>query len=253
MKVEKRLATFDDSNADRPDLLSHFLDMRKSYPDVVTDEQVFIYSLTNVIAGSLSTSHVLDEIVRYLTTNPSAQQRICDELKQAVPELRFPIMFDDAKKSPYLEAVIQEGIRIHSMANLSSERVVGPGGMVLPSGMVLPAGTYVGINPAAMNRRLDVYGPHTSQFDPGETEQEFSERRLGMDRAGLTFGHGSRSCLGKNIVQLELMKLIASLCHQFKVSLSRLLSAQKLIFLQFEGIGEQELYKVFCKVERRKL
>ena len=222
--MSERLTQYDASKADRPDLLSHFLDTREAYPDVVTDEQVFIYTLTNVIAGSLSTSHVLDELVRYLTAHPSAQQRVYDELTQTVDGVRSPTSFDNAKKSQYLEALIQEGIRIHSMANLSSERVVGPDGMVLPNGMVLPPGTYVGINPAAMNRRADVFGLRPNQFEPerwmrrsGETEQDFSERRLYMDRAGLTFGHGSRSCLGKNIVQLELVKLMSALCYRYKV------------------------------------
>jgi cytochrome P450 len=34
----------------------------------------------------------------------------------------------------------------------------------------------------------------------------------------LTFGQGSRSCVGKNIVQLEIFKVIASLATRFIVS-----------------------------------
>lgn len=225
MKVKERLAKYDPSNPKRSDLLSHFIEMRKVYPDIVTDEQLFVYTMTNVIAGSLSTSHVLDEIVKYLTVNPMAQQRIRQELKGVVADGEIPIGFDDAKQSLYLEAVIQEGIRIHSMANLSSERIVGAGGMLLPNGMTLPPGAHVGINPAAMNRRPDLFGAQTEEFDPlrwlkhaDETEEEFTNRRQLMDRASLTFGQGSRSCLGKNIVQLEFFKLVASLCNGYTVS-----------------------------------
>ncbi len=223
-RVDERLAKYDPSKADRPDLLSHFIEARKPYPDVVTDHQVFVYGLTNVIAGSLSTSHVLDEIVKYLTTSPEAQKRISDEIRLAARDESFPVSFDQAKKAPYLEAVILEGFRIHSVANLSSEREVGADGLQLPSGTYLPPATYVGINPAAMNRRPDVFGAHPDVFDPlrwlqgKETQDEFMERRLRMDRATLTFGQGSRSCLGKNIVQLELYKLIATLCTRYTVS-----------------------------------
>jgi cytochrome P450 len=224
-RVDDRLAKYDSENTGRPDLLSHFIAARETYPEVVTDKQVLIYGLTNVIAGSLSTSHVLDEIVKYLATHPDAQQRIHDEVDGGIRGEDSPISFEEAKKSPYLEGVILEGFRIHSVANLSSERVVGPNGMQLPNGVVLPPGTYVGINPAALNRRSDVFGDHPHNFDPlrwlkhdNEAEDEYLQRRLQMDRATLTFGHGSRSCLGKNIVQLEVFKLIATLCSRFEVS-----------------------------------
>jgi cytochrome P450 len=97
--------------------------------------------------------------------------------------------------------------------------------MVLPGGVRLPPGTYVGINPAAMNRRVEIFGERPEEFEPlrwpkgvGESEEEFVERRARMDRATLTFGQGSRSCLGKNIVQLEVFKVVATLCSRFTVS-----------------------------------
>lgn len=229
-RVDDRLAKYDPSNTSRPDLLSHFIAARETYPEVVTNKQVLVYGVTNVIAGSLSTSHVLDEIVKYLTTHPDAQQRVRDEVNDGAREGGSPISYDQAKKSPYLEGVILEGFRIHSVANLSSERVVGPDGMQLPNGMVLPPGTYVGINPAALNRRSDVFGEHTQNFEPlrwlkhdNETEDDYQKRRLQMDRATLTFGHGSRSCLGKNIVQLEVFKLIATLCSRYEVSVEQII------------------------------
>lgn len=223
-RVDERLAKYDPSSTGRPDLLSHFIEARKAYPDVVTDHQVFVYGLTNVVAGSLSTSHVLDELIKYLTMHPEAQKRISDEVRLIEGDGSFPVSFDQSKKAPYLEAVILEGFRIHSVANLSSEREIGAQGLQLQNGIYFPPGTYVGINPAAMNRRADVFGAHPDVFDPmrwlqrDESQEEFIERRNRMDRATLTFGQGSRSCLGKNIVQLELYKLVATLCTRYTVS-----------------------------------
>ena len=97
--------------------------------------------------------------------------------------------------------------------------------MELPSGHNLPAGIRVGINAAAMNRREDIFGAETDTFDPlrwlpkeAESQDEFLERKLRMDRANLTFGQGSRSCIGKNILQLEAFKVIATLAKRFVVS-----------------------------------
>src|SRR6266536_3648755 len=68
--VEERLSkarvTPDVSEKTHPDLLSHFIAAQKSYPDVVTDFQVAMYSTTNVVAGALATSRVLDERVLFL-------------------------------------------------------------------------------------------------------------------------------------------------------------------------------------------
>ena len=225
IRVNERLAAYDPTDSIRPDLLSNFIAAREIYPEVVDDEQVLIYSLTNVIAGSLSTSHVLDEIVRFLTANPEAQRRIAHEIKNAAREDSFPASLDLARKSPYLDGVINEGYRIHSVANISLEREVSSSGMELPNGVYIPPGTLVGINAAAMNRREDVFGERPELFDPvrwlqlpKESQQEFVERRLRMDRATLTFGQGSRSCVGKNIVQLEVFKVIATVFSQFTVS-----------------------------------
>jgi cytochrome P450 len=225
IRVKERIAKWDQSDSSRPDLLSYFIAARETYPAVVTDDQVMTYSVTNVVAGSLSTSHVLDEIVRFLVTSPAAQQRIYEEIRDAGGD-EFPTSLDHAKMSPYLEGVVQEGYRIHSVANVLLEREVPTQGMELPSGHSLPAGVHVGINAAAMNRIEDVFGAKPDEFDPlrwlqkeNETSDEFKERRLRMDRANLTFGQGSRSCVGKNIVQLEIFKLFASIVTRFIVSL----------------------------------
>ena len=70
IQVKERIAKYDPIDSSRPDLLSYFIAARETYPDIVDDEQVLAYTATNVIAGSLSTSHVLDEIVRFLVLNP---------------------------------------------------------------------------------------------------------------------------------------------------------------------------------------
>jgi cytochrome P450 len=92
-RVSERISKYDPSNTSRPDLLSHLLEARKSYPDIVTDNEVFVYTLTNVIASSLSTSHVMDEIVKFLAAHPDAQQRVADEIKAVKQDDKLPDKF----------------------------------------------------------------------------------------------------------------------------------------------------------------
>ena len=54
--------------------------------------------------------------------------------------------------------------------------------------------------------------------EENETHEVYLERRKLMNKSDLTFGHGSRSCVGKNIAELELYKAVATLIAQFTVS-----------------------------------
>ena len=242
-RVRERLSKHDPTDHSRPDLLSQFIQLRESYPDLVDEHQVLIYTLTNVVAGSLSASRVLDEIVKYLVSHPQAQSYIHDEVKAAGLSsggMSSPVSIDLAKKSPYLEGVFMEGCRLHERGNLSSDREVSADGLVLPSGHYLPPGTFVEVNFSSTYLDTEIYGANPENFEPRrwiqkpeETTDAFLDRRAKMDRALTAFGHGSRSCLGKNFAQLKILKLVATLCDRYLVS-------------RFSNCSHELLTKYFC-------
>jgi len=170
-------------------------------------------------------------MILFLAQHPEAQDRLYREIQAVESEALdedidgdAPTAFACALKMPYLENLILEAYRSHSTFSLLIERVVSSKGMELPSGQYLPPGTFVGINSAAMNRRPDVYGADAESFNPerwvraaGESEKGFKVRKGRMDRAMMTFGYGSRSCIGKNIVQLELYKVMATVIGCFRI------------------------------------
>lgn len=212
-----------------PDLLSSFLSAKKNYPDVVTDLRVTHYCTTNVVAGANNSALSLDKTIQYLARNPDAQERMYREILDADAsfhkETEGPAALELALSMPFLQAVTEESYRTFGSPANNLERVVSAAGMTLPSGHHLPPGTVVAMNGPSINRRKDVYGPDADTYNPlrwmkgeGESEEAFRERRLKMDRASLTFGHGSRSCIGKNVVQLEVYKIWATLVRQFTVS-----------------------------------
>lgn len=51
-----------------------------------------------------------------------------------------------------------------------------------------------------------------------ENRESYEERQKVMDRVDLSFGQGSRSCIGKSVAMLELFKVVATLMGQFQVS-----------------------------------
>ncbi|RMZ84878.1 hypothetical protein DV738_g457, partial [Chaetothyriales sp. CBS 135597] len=55
-------------------------------------------------------------------------------------------------------------------------------------------------------------------FRPDRWLEASPEQLAAMDRASLTFGHGARSCIGKNISLLELAKLVPQLLRHYEIS-----------------------------------
>jgi cytochrome P450 len=139
-------------------------------------------------------------------------------------ESEGPAALELAFKMPYLEAIILESYRTFGSPSNKLERVVSAHGMTLPNGVRLPPGTVVAMNGPSLNKRTDYFGANAGEYNPlrwmrgpQESEEGFRERRAKMDRASLTFGHGSRSCIGKNVVQLEVYNIWATLVRLYKV------------------------------------
>lgn len=220
--VQHRLENFTLEDPQRPDLLSHFVASHSAYPGVMTDHQVLISASGNFIAGGLSPSSTFNELCYYLATHPICQERLFRELKEA--KCSFPAGFDEVKHLPYLEGVIREAYRLHNSTSVNLQRVTGPAGIVLPDGTTLPGSVNIGCPAGTINRDTAIFGPDAEDYNPerwmqgeGEAYEAYEERRKLMDRSELSFGQGSRTCIGKNIVALEIFKVLATLVGLFKV------------------------------------
>lgn len=109
---------------------------------------------------------------------------------------------------------------MHPAVGLILERYVPKGGVML-AGHFFPEGTIVGINPWVTARDKGVYGADADQFRPERWIEAAasgdSEKLSAMERASLTFGHGARSCVGKNISMLEIAKLVPQILRHYEV------------------------------------
>jgi len=221
--------TNDPSTLSHKDFLARFLDAKQEHPDVVTDNQVFSYTVSNMNAGSDTTAIALRAILYYTLKSLKVASKLYQELKTAYRENRItlPIFWKQSQEElPYLDAVIKEALRLHPAVELLLERVVPTGGLQLPNGgPFLPAGTIVGANPWIIHRH-SLFGKDVDLFIPerwlpvnGESDTEFKARKQQMLRATFTFGAGPRTCIGKVISLLEIYKLIPSLLLTYEVRL----------------------------------
>lgn len=210
--------------SDQPaDLLDKYLEVQRKHPDLVDDNQMISYLLTNTVAGSDPTAYTVTALVYYVLRAPNIYQALQEELDRA--QLTVPVSWKEARNLPYLTAVIHETLRVHPAIALMLERMVPEGGFHLPDGRTVPAGAVIGLNPWVVNRDEAVFGSDVDTFDPSrwlqkptESNEQFESRRKRMVNTLLSFGVGPRVCLGRHIAMMEIYKSAASLFAKFHVS-----------------------------------
>ncbi|KAH6641299.1 cytochrome P450 [Chaetomium tenue] len=91
-----------------------------------------------------------------------------------------------------------------------------------------PGGTVLAFNPYIINRNAGVWGADAHAFRPerwlrgaGEGEGQFAARLRAMNDADLSFGAGSRMCIGKHLGLMQVYKVVATVVLGYEVELVR--------------------------------
>ncbi|PSN68694.1 cytochrome P450 [Corynespora cassiicola Philippines] len=185
-----------------------------------TDKEVTSLMWSAVIAGADSTSIAMRAIFYFMMKNPSVMEKAQAEVDAAFEKgtLRSPVQYSQVITLPYLNAVIKESMRLFPSFQLPMPRVAPLAGLEL-GGMHVPQGYRVGMNAGVVHYNKEVFGSDASEFNP-ERWLESDERNRAMDKATLTFGAGTRTCIGKNISLTEIYKLVPELVHRFTVKMA---------------------------------
>ena len=206
------------------DFLDHFLEAKQKSPDVVDNKIILGYLQVNMLAGADTTAITLRAIFDNLITTPRAMKRLEEEILAADLDPYGIVPYNTARSMPYLEGVIRESMRMHPGVGMLLERYVPETGVTLPDGSFLPSGVGVGISPYVVGRNKSVWGENADTFYPerwlkadGEDNEVYQQRLRGMNAADLTFGNGSRICIGRNIALLEIYKVVPTILLRYKV------------------------------------
>ncbi|KAL4915852.1 putative benzoate 4-monooxygenase cytochrome P450 [Aspergillus aurantiobrunneus] len=201
------------------DFLSRFI-AAMAKDTTVPQWALLAWTQSNITAGSDTTAILLRTILYNLLKHPSTMRKLLDELRTAASSHAIsPIVtWKQSRQLPYLDACIKEAGRIHPPFGLPLERIVPPGGVTL-CGEFLPQGTIVGMNAWVVHRDEGVFGAAPERWRPERwlVGDEGAVQR--MENSLLTFGHGHRSCIGKNISHLEVYKLVPTLLQAYEIEL----------------------------------
>jgi cytochrome P450 len=142
--------------------------------------------------------------------------RLKQEIFEAVRHGRAssPVTMDEAKALPYLRAVMYEGLRMRAPTPGLFLKAAPPEGDRI-AGKFIPARVGVGTNSSAVLASRELFGDNADTFRPERFLEISTARRADMERdVEVVFGYGRWMCMGKNIVWLELYKVL------FEVSLT---------------------------------
>ncbi|KUI71671.1 Pisatin demethylase [Cytospora mali] len=210
--VKKR---FEPGAPDEKDLLGAFV-RHGLQPGPTLSEALFV-----MVAGSDTTASAMRSTMLHLMGSPRVYQKLKGIILQAVSEGRVssPIKQEEAKKIPYLQAVIYEGLRMRPPVPTMFPKVVPPQGDEI-NGIFVPGGTSVGWNLLPMMRAVEYWGRDPDVFRPERFMEADEKTRASMERlVEMVFGYGRFGCAGKPLAQMELHKFYFEMFRYFDFQL----------------------------------
>ena len=183
-----------DARIPHGDFLSHFMQIQESNKKIpdwydyldhqMTDFKLMyvrsckVWTFSNVIAGSDSTTATMRALIYKLLAHPESLQNLRQELHELDEKsgLTHPYpKWNEVKDLPYLDACFNEAIRLHPPFVLPLERVVPQGGVVIGGHHYLE-GTCIGMNPYVVNRHRPTFGEDADLWRP----ERFLEEDLAL-------------------------------------------------------------------------
>ncbi|MCJ1282685.1 hypothetical protein MMC26_002010 [Xylographa opegraphella] len=223
-RTEKRLAM----KTNRKDFMSYVL--RHNDEKGMTREEIKKTSGLLIIAATL-----LSGTTFYLLKNKDIYEKVTKEVRTSFNH-EDDINFLSVSKLPYLNAVLEEGLRLYPPVPSAFPRRVAVGGDVI-DGQLVPGGTSVGVNQWAANQSAGHFRD-PEKFIPERWLND--ERYAGDDKeARQPFSLGPRNCIGKNLAYAEMRSIMARMLWNFDMQLCE----------DSEGWNDQRIFILWDKPE----
>ncbi|CAG7825768.1 unnamed protein product [Allacma fusca] len=180
---------------------------------MLTDDVIIAQCLLFFLAGSDTTESTVTFALYELAINPDIQEKLYQEVKEAVENNNGEFSYDVINKLEYLDCVIQESLRKYPPVDRTDRKCSRP--YKLPdSDVVLPVGSLVTLPIYAVHHDPK-YWPNPEKFDPERFTKENSISRHSC--AFTPFGHGPRNCIGNRFALTEGKAAIAHIILKFEL------------------------------------
>ncbi|CZR56893.1 related to isotrichodermin C-15 hydroxylase (cytochrome P-450 monooxygenase CYP65A1) [Phialocephala subalpina] len=213
-KVQRRLGV----EKERQDVLG-MLKMDEQARDGLTIRELHATAPLLIIAGSQTIVTVLSGITSYLAKNPQKLAFLTREVRESFRN-ENEITVSAGKDLGYLNAVLNEGLRLCMPAAGGLNRLTPPGGGTV-AGYSLPGNIHVNVQPLSIHLSPRYFHDPTSfiperwlpEVATDPTSAYYNDRRSSV----LPFSTGPRSCIGKALAWAEMRLLLAKLVWSFDI------------------------------------
>ena len=204
-EIEFRRANF---NEGRQDILSLLMSAKDEAEKPLSDRELRDELMSLMLAGHETTATSMAWAMYWIHRLPEVKRKLLAEI-EALGTSPDPM---EIAKLPYLNAVCQETFRIYPVAMLTFPRVALQAqelyGYEIPRNTILLGCIYL------LHQREDIY-PNPKQFRP----ERFLKKQYSPYEY-LTFGGGSRRCVGEALAQFEMKIAIATVLANYDLILS---------------------------------
>lgn len=194
----------------------------------LTPQEVIDEARVLLLAGFETTAVSMTWALVELARNPDIQTKLRDECL----EFGSTPSYDDlTNKLPYLDAVVNEVLRLHApvkeIPRSATQEDVIPLSEPLRTAdgsftesVCIPKGTVIVVPFAALNCSVSMWGPDAKTFKPSRWFEEDENTRGARDtlhgyRHLMTFGDGARMCLGRLFALTEFKVVLFVLVQNF--------------------------------------
>ncbi|KAI5776791.1 cytochrome P450 [Geopyxis carbonaria] len=195
----------------RKDIFSHLLGEDSESGIKFDVAQLSANAQLIIIAGADTTSNVTACALRELALNPGVQQKLVEELKN----VGAPLDSSSTKGLPYLQAIIDETLRLWNPVPIGVHTVTGPTSVEV-AGVTLPPHTVFRIHHLSLMTD-ERYFPDPETWNP----DRWLDGGKGVKdiRAFIPFSYGPHVCVGKHLALTELRLAVARVVENFVVEL----------------------------------
>jgi len=200
-----------ESNADRLDFLSVFMDARdKETGEAMSDKELIDEIMTIIVAGSETSATTMNWSWYCLSQHPDVESRLHAEIDNASYE-QSP-GFEHIMELGYVRQVVEEVLRLYPPVWLYTRKAIEQD--TLGEFDIVP-GTDIFISPYYLHRHKD-YWDNPETFDPDRFLPEQIKQRHKF--AYIPFSAGPRRCIGDFFGIVEAQLHFGLLARHFKLS-----------------------------------
>ena len=219
-RVNERLKPEVMANNTRVDLLARLMEGKDGNGDKLGREELTAEALTQLIAGSDTTSNTACAILYWCARTPGVIPKLQKTLDESIPtDIEVPT-HAMVKDIPYLQWVIWETMRIHSTSAMGLPREIpADAAPVVISGHTFGPGDVLSVPSYTIHRSKEIWGPDAEEFVP---ERWAPERLTPRQKAAfIPFSHGPRACVGRNVAGMELLVMGATVFRLFEFEIQQ--------------------------------